>query len=356
MFSYITKRTESTFIRHIKRYCTTGHVVDNKLLQINNELHLALQHLPRTVPGAIPMCNPSYLDTNFLHKGIHKRPQYTCGYSNNLDIISIYFRHSDPTYSDTITDLNIKHREIQLNNNSMNVHAGFMSYLTAPDNEFIDNITSQLKLLKNTYQYDTSQESKTRLLVTGQSLGSALSQLFYLLIYTDCEYYENKLKDLIPSNLENVYVITFGSPSFIYWKDVEKYFKNINEYQLFYELSQRIYNFHDENDPIPLLLTGLNQHLQTEKVSFREVVKCSLDRKLSIASNQHIGNNYALLENKCINMEHDHTICNEYLINGANCLWNNKCANSMRHLLTLFAKNHFPHHYKLRLQQFLEKS
>merc|ERR1712228_690209 len=143
-----------------------------------------------------------------------------------------------------------------------------------------------------------------------------------------------------------------GSPSFVYHEDVSKLFKT--EINQFYRMNQRIFNFHNENDPIPMLLTG-NSHLQKKHVSFREVAKCSLDRKLEIASNYHLGNNFMIRDNIYVHMERDEESKNNQLMNGAKYLWNDKGVN-MRQMLTLFAMNHWPHHYKKRLQKILQNA
>ena len=341
-----------------------NYMAQAQIKDINSELSIALQHLPASVSESVVkgMINPSNLDTNYVHRGLNKRPQYSCGYCQDLNYISIYFHHSDPTPKDTVTDLNIEHKEIILNEKRFNVHSGFFNYLfNNKDNKFINNIIFELETLKNKYNYDvTSIDSNTRLILTGQSLGSALSQLFYLLTYSKSSYYKDyqqRLMEVIPRNIDNVFVITFGSPSFMFYQNVAKHFKkepntNSDQYRLC-DLDKRIFNFHDENDPIPLLITGNNDKLQSKNVSFREVVRCSPVQRLEIASNTHLGNNFLLTNDKCINMEQDNRIKETYLQNGANYLWNEKI-NNMRQLLTLFALNHFPHHYKQRVQKFLE--
>merc|ERR1719499_2370985 len=104
---------------------------------------------------------------------------------------------------------------------------------------------------------------------------------------------DRNLKGVIPSNLENTFVITFGSPSFMHCHDVDRYFKGIDTD--FHAVNQRIFNFHAEKDPIPMLLTGNQPHLQEKHVSFREVVRSDPEQRLKIASNHHLGNNYALI-------------------------------------------------------------
>lgn len=345
-------------IIHPKRHFTVEqrHIIKD----INNELKIALEYLPKSVSESVVkgMINPAMFDTNYVHKGFSKRPQYSCGYSKDVNCISIYFHHSDPTPKDTITDLNIKHQEIILNNKSFWIHSGFINYLTNQNNEFIETITNEIETLQKTYKYNIDLNTNTRLILSGQSLGAALCQLFYILLYSKCEHYQDyhqRLKEVIPINLENTFVITFGSPSFIFCENVSQYFKNPdidNDEYSFYDLDQRIFNFHDENDPIPLLITGQNKDLQTKQVSFREVVRCSPQQRLKIASNSHLGNNFLITNNECINMEQTDNIKQKYLENGASYLWNEKI-NNMRQLLTLFAKNHWPHHYKNRLHKFL---